>query len=210
LLQQRVMIVPCRVAVVESRTGGSSLAALSLFCLWSLLVFYHDSSHLTMMLPAFVFLLAADDRSSTRQRWSFLALLQVFLMYDVPNRLGTRHVNDPALTAFILNFDRLLAMATSRLCRGCVEAFEPRCAGGAKGKSRESRLIGRQAVTRRRNSTRRAGACLKSATMRLRCRLNFAVRRTIGMTPSVSARSNSESISASDMRWASIRSASCA
>ena len=107
-----LVIVPCRVAVVESRTGGSSLAALSLFCLWSLLVFYHDSSHLTMMLPAFVFLLAAEDSPSLRQRWSFLVFLQIFLMYDVPNRLGARHLNNPALTAFTLNFDRLLVMAT--------------------------------------------------------------------------------------------------
>jgi len=107
-----LLIVPCRVAVVESRRGGSWLAALSLLCIWSLLVFYHDSSHLTLMLPAFVFLLAADDGSSARQRWFFLAFLQVFLMYDVPNRLGPRHFDNAAFTAVALNFDRLLATAT--------------------------------------------------------------------------------------------------
>jgi hypothetical protein len=107
-----LVVVPCRVAVVESRTGGSSLAALSLFCVWSLLVFYHDSSHLTMMLPAFVFLLTVEDTSSVWQRWSFLAFLQMFLTYDVPNRLGAGQLNNPALTALALNFDRLLAMAT--------------------------------------------------------------------------------------------------
>ena len=105
-------LVPCRVAMVDSRSGGSSGAALSLFCIWSLLVFYHDSSHLIMMLPAFVFLLAAEDTSNARQRWYFLGFLQVFLMYDVPNRLGTHSLNSAALTALALNFDRLLAIAT--------------------------------------------------------------------------------------------------
>jgi hypothetical protein len=107
-----LLVVPCRVAVVESRTGRQSLAALSLFCVWSLLVFYHDSSHLILMLPAFVFLLAAEDTSIDRQRWSFLAFLQVFLMYDVPNRLGARQLDNPAWTAVVLNFDRVLALAT--------------------------------------------------------------------------------------------------
>ena len=35
----------------------------SLFCLWSLLAFYHDTNNLIMMGPAFVFVWFLDERS---------------------------------------------------------------------------------------------------------------------------------------------------
>jgi hypothetical protein len=107
-----LLIVPCRIAQIDSRRNESSLAGPSLFCVWSMLVFYHDSSHLIMLLPAFVFLLAVDDAATAWQRWSFAAFLQVFLMYDVPNRLGTLQSDHIWLTGLALNFDRLLAIAT--------------------------------------------------------------------------------------------------
>lgn len=107
-----LLIVPCRVAALDSRKDRSPLAALSLFCVWSLLVFYHDSSHLIMLLPAFVFLLTVDDAATARQRWFVAAFLQVFLMYDVPNRLDALPLVDVWLPAFALHFDRLMATAT--------------------------------------------------------------------------------------------------
>src|SRR5262249_46789585 len=106
-----LLIVPCRTAIRESRTDLVP-AAPSLFCAWSLLAFYHDSSHMIMLLPVFVFLLSLDDPRTERFRWRFAAFLQVFLMYDVPNRLGNRLSDHPVLTVLALNFDRCLVIAT--------------------------------------------------------------------------------------------------
>jgi hypothetical protein len=109
-----MLIVPCRLAVRDSHwsTTRSGLAAPSVFCLWSLLTFYHNSNNLIMMLPAFVFLLLVDDPGTVRQRWFSVALLQIVLMFDVPTRLGAVA---PALGGFrvaILDFDRLVVLLT--------------------------------------------------------------------------------------------------
>jgi hypothetical protein len=62
-------------------------------------------------------------------------------------------------------------------------------------------------ATSARNRIRRAGGWLNSARMRCRYSLNRAVLRTSGMTPSVCARSNSLSMSVSDIVTAARRSA---
>ena len=79
----------------EASLGTSGLAIVGLFCLWSLLVFYHNTNNLIMMLPAFVFLWFADDRPNSASRWVPIVLLQAALMFDVPTRLGPRDAARP-------------------------------------------------------------------------------------------------------------------
>jgi hypothetical protein len=89
--------------------GG--LAVPSLFCLWSLLAFYHNTNNLIMMLPAFVFVWFLDDRTAARQ-WVPIGLLQAALMFDVPTRLGPRMSHEGWAKAAVEDFDRLLVLAS--------------------------------------------------------------------------------------------------
>ena len=91
-------------------TGG--LAVVSLFCLWSLFAFYHNTNNLIMMLPAFVFVWFADDRSASPRRWVPIVLLQAALMFDVPTRLGPRVPQEHWATLAVEHFDRVLVVAT--------------------------------------------------------------------------------------------------
>ena len=91
-------------------SGG--LAITSLFCLWSLFAFYHNTNNLIMMLPAFVFVWFVDDRSSSPRPWVPIVLLQAALMFDVPTRLGPRMPPEHWATLAVEHFDRVLVVAT--------------------------------------------------------------------------------------------------
>lgn len=89
--------------------GG--LAVPAMFCLWSLLVTYHNGNNLILMLPAFAFLWFHGDRRSV-WHWIPLAVLQAALSFDVPIRLS--HVA-PRLgwgRLAIEHFDRVLVLVT--------------------------------------------------------------------------------------------------
>jgi len=90
--------------------GG--LGVVSLFCLWSLLAFYHNTNNLIMMLPAFAFVWFLDDRSASPRPWVPIVLLQAALMFDVPTRLGPRMSHEHWATPAVEHFDRLLVLAT--------------------------------------------------------------------------------------------------
>jgi hypothetical protein len=92
--------------------AAGGLAVLSLFCLWSLLAFYHNTNNLIMMVPAFVFLWFLDDRSALPRRWVPIVLLQAALMFDVPTRLGPRMPHDHWARAAVEDFDRVLVLAS--------------------------------------------------------------------------------------------------
>jgi hypothetical protein len=91
--------------------GTSSLAIVGLFCLWSLLVFYHNTNNLIMVVPAFVFLWVADDRPKSASQWVSIVLLQAALMFDVPTRLGPPVPPHHWAAAAVENFDRVLVVA---------------------------------------------------------------------------------------------------
>ena len=109
-----LLVVPSWLAVGDSHRSaeGIGMAVPSLFCLWSLLTFYHNGNNLIMMLPAFVFLLLVDDRDTVRQRWLFAAFLQAVLMFDVPIRLKPFAPARGAFRILILDFDRFVVLIT--------------------------------------------------------------------------------------------------
>lgn len=90
--------------------GG--LAVPSLFCLWSLLAFYHNTNNLIMMLPTFVFIWFLDDRMASPRRWVPIVLLQAALLFDVPTRLGPRMSQETWAKAAVDDFDRFLVLAS--------------------------------------------------------------------------------------------------
>ena len=92
--------------------AAGGLAITSLFCLWSLLAFYHNTNNLIMMLPAFMFVWSIDDRSVSPRRWVPIVLLQAALMFDVPTRLGPRLSQEHWARVAVENFDRVLVVAT--------------------------------------------------------------------------------------------------
>jgi hypothetical protein len=118
-----LLLVPCWAAVSDAHrpVSGYGMAGLSLFCLWSLLAFYHNSNNLIMMLPAFVFLLIvgaeADTtgftlgRSARRGWWLAIASLQATMMFDVPTRLEALAPAGGWVRALILDFDRFVVLA---------------------------------------------------------------------------------------------------
>ena len=97
---------------VRRPLAAGALAITSLFCLWSLFAFYHNTNNLIMMLPAFVFLWLVDDRSASSGRWVPIVLLQAALMFDVPTRLGPRLSQEHWARVAVENFDRVLVVAT--------------------------------------------------------------------------------------------------
>jgi hypothetical protein len=89
--------------------GGMAIPAM--FCLWSLLVTYHNGNNLILMLPAFAFLWFHVDRQASAMRWIPIAVLQAALAFDVPVRL---HGLAPGLGVggvVIEHFDRILVLA---------------------------------------------------------------------------------------------------
>ena len=97
---------------VRRPLAAGALAITSLFCLWSLFAFYHNTNNLIMMLPAFVFLWLVDDRSASSGRWVPIVLLQAALMFDVPTRLGPHVAQEHWAKLAVEDFDRVLVVAT--------------------------------------------------------------------------------------------------
>ena len=65
-----LLLVPCAAAVAEARrrVPRAAGAVPALFCLWSLLVWFHLGNNLVLMFPAFAFLLLLDDPRTLWQR----------------------------------------------------------------------------------------------------------------------------------------------
>lgn len=90
--------------------GG--LAVPSLFCLWSLLVIYHNGNNMILMLPAFAFLWFHDDRRPSPWRWIPIVVLQALLVFDVPVRLRAAAPDAGWGRIAIAHFDRVAVLAT--------------------------------------------------------------------------------------------------
>jgi hypothetical protein len=85
-------------------------AVPALFCLWSLLVWFHLGNNLVLMFPAFVFLLLLDDPATAVPRYAVAAVMQIQLMLDVPvHLLGYANWLGP-LDVLIIDADRILAV----------------------------------------------------------------------------------------------------
>ena len=84
--------------------GG--LAVPGLFCLWSLLTFYHNGNNLILALPAFAWLWFLDDRLDRASRWIPIVIWQAVMMYDVPARLGSASAPEGWLRIAAVHFDR--------------------------------------------------------------------------------------------------------
>jgi len=107
-----ILIVLCGIALRDrSRAldeGGLAIPAM--FCLWSLLVTYHNGNNLILMLPAFAFLWFHVDRRASPLRWIPIVLLQVALAFDVPVRLGSLAPGPGWGHSVIEHFDRALVL----------------------------------------------------------------------------------------------------
>ena len=123
-----LLIVPSWLAVGDSHPSSADrrMGILSVFCLWSLLIFYHNGNNLIMMLPAFVFLLLVDDPQTARQRWLFAAFLQAVLMFDVPTRLKAFAPARGWLRILVLDFDRFVVLATFVYIATLLHRLEPK------------------------------------------------------------------------------------
>jgi hypothetical protein len=98
--------------------GG--LAVPAMFCLWSLLVTYHNGNNMVLMLPAFAFLWFHGDPRS-RSHWIPIVVLQAALTYDVPVRLAGAAAGPGWGRIVIEPFDRAVVLTT--LAYVCVLWF---------------------------------------------------------------------------------------
>jgi hypothetical protein len=89
--------------------GGIAIPAM--FCLWSLLVTYHNGNNLILMLPAFAFLWVHGEEQASPVHWIPIAVLQAALAFDVPVRLKGLAPGLGAGGSVIEHFDRLLVLA---------------------------------------------------------------------------------------------------
>jgi hypothetical protein len=89
--------------------GGLALPAM--FCLWSLLVTYHNGNNMMLMLPAVAFLWFHGDARSARH-WIPIAALQAALIYDVPVRLAGAAPGPGWGRVAIAQFDRVVVLTT--------------------------------------------------------------------------------------------------
>jgi hypothetical protein len=108
-----LLVAPCVVALSDRRRAPPPGApvALALFCLWSLLVWYHLSNNFVLMLPAVALLLVCEDERSRTSRLAMAAVMEVAAIADVPLRLARLA---PALGPagfLIVDFDRLVLLA---------------------------------------------------------------------------------------------------
>ena len=90
--------------------GG--LAVPAMFCLWSLLVSYHNGNNMILMLPAFAFLWFRGDRATSPWHWIPIVALQTALAFDVPVRLSHLTPNPGWSRIAIQHFDRVVVLAT--------------------------------------------------------------------------------------------------
>ena len=88
------------------------MAIPAMFCLWSLLVTYHNGNNLILVLPAFAFLWFDADRQASPLRWIPIALLQAALAFDVPVRLKGLAPGLGWGAIVIEHFDRAVVLAT--------------------------------------------------------------------------------------------------
>ncbi len=103
-----LLVVLCGVAMRgrSRRLDQGGLAIPAMFCLWSLLAFYHNGNNMILILPAFAFLWFRDDAPGGARRWIPMLLLQAVLMFDVPVRLAGRG------GFMVEQFDRIVVLAT--------------------------------------------------------------------------------------------------
>jgi hypothetical protein len=90
--------------------GG--LAVPGLFCLWSLLVIYHNGNNMILMLPAFTFLWFLDVGRPSPSHWVPIVMLQAVLMFDVPVRLDAAAPAHGWGRIAVDHFDRVVVLAT--------------------------------------------------------------------------------------------------
>ena len=90
--------------------GGMAIPAM--FCLWSLLVTYHNGNNLILMLPAFAFLWFRDGSAGVAvARGSRSLVLQAALAFDVPVRLKGLAPGLGWGAIVIEHFDRVVVLA---------------------------------------------------------------------------------------------------
>jgi hypothetical protein len=108
-----LLAVVCRLAWRDRtrRLEDGGLAVPAMFCLWSLLVTYHNGNNMILMLPAFGFLWFRDGGPAW-SRWIPILVLQAALAFDVPVRLDdvARNAGWPRIA--IEQFDRLVVIGT--------------------------------------------------------------------------------------------------
>ena len=106
-------LVPCVIALRPRLESSQSYGTLALLCLISLLTVYHIGSNVVvLMLPAFVFLLMADDPPSFRWRMCFVGAIQLVLMLDIPVHAAP-FVSESGIAFLIVrDVDRVLVLAT--------------------------------------------------------------------------------------------------
>jgi hypothetical protein len=95
-----------------------------LLCLWSLLTIYHNLNNLILMLPAFVFLLTAEDPDTRTLRWWTIGVIQTALMLDIPVRL--RGLTGSSLERIILDADRAVVLGTFVVVAWCWRRLQRR------------------------------------------------------------------------------------
>lgn len=107
------LLVPCA-AAVESRAAARSAAAVpAMFCLWSLLVWFHLGNNLALlMFPTFAFLLLVDDPETERQRHAAAALVQISLMLDLSVHLSPYASRLGPLDFLVIDADRFVVLGT--------------------------------------------------------------------------------------------------
>ena len=136
--------------------GGMAVPAL--FCLWSLLVTYHNGNNLMLMLPAFAFLWFHGDRRTAARHWLPIVGLQAALMFDVPVRLAGAAGAPGWNRIAIEHFDRLVVLAAFAYVSAVWWRQPGRHTGGAglpggaprfvqrdRGDHREQHAVGRRA-----------------------------------------------------------------
>ena len=108
-----LLIGVCRRAMRDRSRAldAGGLAVPAMFCLWSLLVTYHNGNNLILMLPAFAFLWYHHDPPAP-WRWIPIAGLQAVLMFDVPVRLAGVARGLGGVGLAIEQFDRVVVLMT--------------------------------------------------------------------------------------------------
>lgn len=107
-----LLLVPCRAALADARSRASraSAAVPALFCLWSLLVWFHLGNNLVLAFPAFAFLLLAGDPGTRVQRFGVAAMLQIALMLDAPVHLLSLAPRLGPFAFLVLDLDRFVVL----------------------------------------------------------------------------------------------------
>jgi hypothetical protein len=97
--------------------GG--IPALAVFCLWSLLVTYHNGNNMILMLPAFAFLWFRGGEQSPAMHWIPIVAMQCAMAFDVPVRLGHAAAGTGWARTAIEHFDRGFVLTTLIYVSAC-------------------------------------------------------------------------------------------